>query len=167
MTLTGSPASGGYEKLFRDFIVLMMRAAHVFGKLEYCAIKTHEGNGVIHLLIWADYLREFASQEKRHLVHCYFSAEWTDIHKSPIVWATKTYGNIKGISRYCVQYVASQKGSTRLSWSKNWVFSGFCEAWRRLCRKYLPDLKKVIEEFDHLIAERAIPFVQKVLLPNG
>ncbi len=53
LTLTSS-MERGYEYLKRDSIVLIKRCHEFFGPFDYCMIKTHEGNGVIHVLFHSE-----------------------------------------------------------------------------------------------------------------
>jgi len=101
---------------------------------EYLWVETSEGNGVLHVLFFGDYLPQ-----------AWLSDAWRDIHQSPIVDIRATRSKIKGhnedkkrLAAYCVlQYCAGQDKFIRYSWSWGWVFRGFVRVWGLLL-KHLP-----------------------------
>jgi hypothetical protein len=106
-------------------------------------IKTHEGNGVIHLLFYC----KGCESLRYDSLHAWFSVNWEDIHKAPNVWVAKTYGE-KRLAGYLTQYLASQEGDTRMSWSWGWVHRGFVHDWEEVKRLHRGDIKKAIEVWD-------------------
>jgi hypothetical protein len=128
LTLTSS-RERGYEYLKRDWIVLLKRCREFFGQFDYCMIKTYEGNGVIHLLFhsWGCQSASLAA------LHSFFSVNWAETHKAPVVWICKTYGDGR-LAGYLTQYLASQEGETRMSWSWGWVHRGFVHDWEEVKR---------------------------------
>jgi hypothetical protein len=105
-------------------------------------IKTHEGNGVIHLLFYCKGCESF----RYDALHAWFSVNWDDIHKAPNVWLVKTYGE-KRLAGYLTQYLASQKGETRMSWSWGWVHRGFVHDWEEVKHSSV-DIKEAIDIWD-------------------
>ena len=145
LALTSSKERG-YEYLKRDSIVLIKRCREFFGPFEYCMIKTHEGNGVIHMLFHSETCQSFRLGD----LHSFFSVNWNEIHKAPIVWIRKTYSD-KRLAGYLTQYLASQEGETRMSWSWGWVHRGFVHDWERVKHRS-GDIRKAIEVWDWHLA---------------
>jgi hypothetical protein len=149
LTLTSSEERG-YEYLNRDSVVLIKRCRKFFGQFDYCMIKTHEGNGVIHML--------FHSQSCQSLrldaLHSFFSVNWAEVHRAKVVWITKTYGD-KRLAGYLTQYLASQEGETRMSWSWGWVHRGFVHDWDEVKRDST-DIKEAIKVWDWYLANDAV-----------
>jgi len=142
LTLTSSKERG-YEYLKRDSIVLIKRCREFFGQFDYCMIKTHEGSGVIHMLFHSGGCQSL----RLDVLHSFFSVNWNEIHKAPIVWIRKTYGD-KRLAGYLTQYLASQEGETRMSWSWGWVHRGFVQDWKEVKRLNPGDIKKAIQVWD-------------------
>jgi hypothetical protein len=71
---------------------------------------------------------------------------WAEIHLAPNVWICKTYGT-KRLAGYLIQYLASQEGETRMSWSWGWVYRGFVHNWDEVKRDSR-DIKEAIEVWD-------------------
>lgn len=67
----------------------------------------------------------------------------TEIHRGPIVWICKTYGD-KRLAGYLTQYLASQEGETRMSWSWGWGHRGFVKDWEEVKHRS-QNIKKAIE----------------------
>jgi hypothetical protein len=109
-------------------------------------IKTHEGNGVVHMLFYSEVCKSF----RYDALHAWFSVNWNEIHKAPNVWICKTYG-AKRLAGYMVQYLASQEGETRMSWSWGWVHRGFVHDWEEVKRNS-ENIKKAIEVWDWYLA---------------
>ncbi len=87
-------------------------------EFHYIAIKTAEGNGVIHLLCAGDYLPQR-----------WLSESWLALHRAWSVDIRKTYGSKRGIAGYLCQYCAGQHKFIRYSWSWGWVWPGFVRSW--------------------------------------
>jgi hypothetical protein len=105
-------------------------------------IKTDEGNGVIHMLFHCKGRLDIPLDA----LHSWFSLNWAEIHKAPVVWICKAYGE-KRLAGYLTQYLASQKGETRMSWSWGWVHRGFVKDWEEVKRSS-EDIKKAIKVWD-------------------
>lgn len=84
LTLTSSNERC-YEFLDRDVEVLIKRCRAFFGPFDYCMIKTHEGNGVVHMLFHS----EGCQSLRLDALHSFFSVSWDEIHKAPVVWICK------------------------------------------------------------------------------
>lgn len=145
LTLTSSNERC-YEFLDRDVEVLIKRCRVFFGSFEYCMIKTHEGNGVVHILFHS----KGCEGLRYDALHAWFSVNWNQIHRAPNVWICKTYG-AKRLAGYMVQYLASQEGETRMSWSWGWVHRGFVRDWEGVKRNS-EDIKRAIEVWDWYLA---------------
>lgn len=100
-------------------------------KIEYLAVQTSEGNGVIHALIIGDYLPQK-----------WLSAEWKRIHSAwnVDIRAPKNGpdGNIRFARYMLAQYVKGQTGIQRVNCSQNWIYRG----WRDDFKKLIADTKK-------------------------
>jgi len=145
LTLTSSKERG-HEYLKRDVDVLIKRCRGFFGPFEYFMIKTYEGNGVIHMLFHCEGCESISLDT----LHSYFSVNWAGIHKAPVVWICGTYGD-KRLAGYLTQYLASQEGETRMSWSWGWVHRGFVHDWEEVKRSS-ENIKKAIETWDWYLA---------------
>jgi len=128
MTLTSSSQSIG-RKLNSDFRILKMRIFRKYHfKMKYWKIRTNEGNGVLHII----YRGKYIPQE-------WLSAQWADIHKSPIVDIRSLYETRKGltgIAFYLVGNYLTKQSFERMSWGYSWVFPAFVKPWKRLIEKY-------------------------------
>lgn len=128
MTLTSSPQSVG-QNLNADFRTLKMRILRKFHfKMKYWKIRTNEGNGVLHIIYRGKYIPQ-----------SWLSAQWADIHKSPIVDIRSLYETRKGltgIAFYLVGNYLTKQSFERMSWGYSWVFPGFVACWKRLVDKY-------------------------------
>ena len=149
LTLTSSNERC-YEFLDRDVEVLIKRCRAFFGPFEYCMIKTHEGNGVVHSLFHCEGCESF----RYDALHAWFSVNWAEIHLAPNVWICKTYGT-KRLAGYLTQYLASQEGETRISWSWGWVHRGFVHDWEEVKRSS-ENIKKAIEVWDWYLANEPL-----------
>jgi len=150
LTLTSSKERG-YMFLKRDWIVLLKRCREFFGQFDYCMIKTCEGNGVIHVLFHSEGCKSLRLDS----LHSWFSMNWAEIHKAEVVWIRGTYGD-KRLAGYLVQYLASQKGETRISWSWGWVHRGFVHNWEEVKRLHRGDIKKAIEVWDWYLSNETV-----------
>jgi len=128
MTLTSSPESKD-RNLNADFRALKMRIFRKFHfKMKYWKIRTNERNGVLHII----YQGRYISQK-------WLSAQWTDIHKSPIVDIRSLYETMKGLTGivfYLVGNYLTKQSFERMSWGYSWVFPAFVGTWKRLIGKY-------------------------------
>jgi len=101
---------------------LMKRITRKFGKPEYVRVETNEGNGVVHILYTDHYIPQR-----------WLSYNWNDIHSSPNVDIRSSRQQDKLASYLASQYLSKQKCTfTRLSTTKNWIFSGACKVWKNL-----------------------------------
>jgi len=111
-------------------------------RFEYLKIETSEGNGVLHVLYYGDYIPQM-----------WLSDQWEEIHQSPIVdirAVRSKEGDKKRLAEYCVnQYCAGQDEFIRYSWSWGWCFKGFVRVWKKLVDEY--GLKRAIGLWDVLL----------------
>ncbi len=100
--------------------------------VEYMAVLTSEGNGVIHALIIGDYIPQK-----------YISDTWKAIHKAWNVDIRAPRGD-KGhqrIARYILaQYVKGQSAIKRINCSQNWIYPG----WRSDLKTLVKQKKKEV-----------------------
>ena len=96
--------------------------------MEYIAVKTNEGNGVLHtVLAWKP--KDGERHKSFYIPQRWLSTRWGDIHLSPIVWVKpvqrKFAGSAKCIARYfAAQYLAGQRGYINMfySWFRTFGF---------------------------------------------
>src|SRR5216117_3403869 len=78
----------------------------MFGKFEYCCVRTSEGHDVLHTLYRGCFIPI-----------AWIRHAWHEIHRAFEVWITRVddrKGGIGGISRYLVtQYMSNQSGYVR------------------------------------------------------
>ncbi|GAH97214.1 unnamed protein product [marine sediment metagenome] len=119
ITLTSSPTSPP-ERLGRDLSNLVKRLRRKYGKFEYVSVKVPgEGHGVVHVIARGSYIPQMA-----------LSTAWGEVHGAPIVDIRRITRTAGRVGNYVIsQYVAGQKGNTRMSWSWGWVYRGFCRRW--------------------------------------
>ena len=100
--------------------------------IEYMAVLTSEGNGVIHALIIGDYIPQK-----------WISDTWKSIHKAWNVDIRAPRGD-KGhqrIARYILaQYVKGQSAIKRINCSQNWIYPG----WRSDLKTLVKQKKKEV-----------------------
>jgi hypothetical protein len=129
--LTSSPDSS-YADLMIHFQILRKRLERRGIKIEYFNVKTQEGHGVLHQIWLITSGQKWISQE-------WLSDAWDDVHKAFRVWISKyrpSDRSRKKVSHYFVgQYVTSQKGFDRYSWSRRYL-SGFVGVWNFLKQFY-------------------------------
>src|SRR5256885_6930294 len=96
----------------------------MFGKFEYCCVRTCEGHGVLHLLYRGCFIPI-----------AWIRHAWYEIHRAFEVWITRVddrKGGIGGISRYLgTQYMSNQSGYGRGPASRRWIFLGARLGFRR------------------------------------
>ena len=102
-------------------------------RFEYFKVETSEGNGVLHIMFYGDYLPVECIRAKWYALT---GAYEVDIRAAK----TGTY-NAKRLAQYVVgQYVVGQEEALRFSYSWGWVYRGFIGAWKGLlnfCRHSL------------------------------
>jgi hypothetical protein len=101
--------------------------------MDYCAVQTWEGNGVKHCAIYGDYLPQ-----------AFISDLWDSCHHTKIVDIRSPKGtNGHQLSSYFLgQYIADQDMLNRYSWSRDWVYRGFCRQWSQCWKQngFVPGL---------------------------
>lgn len=132
--LTGAPNSDAH-RLARDHQELRRRVERVFGfkGLEYYAIQTREGNGVLHM-IWA-----WAGTRSFYIPKRWLDSTWAEIHGgSFITWIAPMGRSVKdqhNVTRYfTVQYLADQDALVRQSYSWHRSKVALTKAWESLKR---------------------------------
>ncbi len=148
ITLTSSPESD-FSKINYHFNRLVKKL-RVFNPVEYCKIKTHEGYGVLHVLMRTkldfetiddtenpEYHYEVWNKRKKKMVHMphawhWLSVNWEKLHKAFIIDVQEYYGETKRISNYLVSNYVSLQGFIRLGYSMQWIFKGACKIWKKL-----------------------------------
>lgn len=111
-------------------------------RFEYCKIETDEGNGVLHIVYWGEYIPQK-----------WLSETWNELHGAKIVYIEKLYGNSKGIARYlATQYLSLQNAMyTRMSYSQGWVCRGFVKRWRHIW-EILGKKKSVLAYWEYFLS---------------
>jgi hypothetical protein len=141
MTLASSPASIGRD-LNADFRVLKMRVYRKFHfKMKYWKIRTNEGNDVFHIVF-----------KGKYILQDWLSAQWTDIHKSPIVDIASLYETPRGLKGICFYLIGNylfRQSFERMSWGYSWVFPAFVASWKRFIEKYC--FKRGLEMWNRLL----------------
>lgn len=111
LTLTSSPGRG-YEWLCRDFEVLRKRVKNlVKQKIEYVAVKTREGFGVLHVIF-----------NGKRLEIDWLKRQWANIHGADQVYIRKVVYSGGRLRNYLVKYLKNQG---RVSYSWDWFKKGF------------------------------------------
>ncbi len=122
--MLSSANPGGLETLTRHFQRLREEIERKLGYkgLEFLAVKTREGNGVLHgYLAWKGTGIFYVPQP-------WLSKTWDRIHGAPVVWVNKVRRGGKDrrrLSKYIVcQYLAEQNALVRLSssWGRTFGF---------------------------------------------
>jgi len=99
-------------------------------QVEYMAVLTSEGNGVIHALVVGDYIPQK-----------WLSDTWKAIHKAwnVDIRAPRGDNGHQRIARYILaQYVKGQSAIKRINCSQNWVYPG----WRSDLKRLVKDKKR-------------------------
>jgi len=137
--MLSSATPGGLEALTRHFQRLREEIERKLGYrgLEFLAVKTREGNGVLHLyLAWAGPRLFYVPQP-------WLSQTWERIHGARVVWVKKVKtgkAHQVRLSRYLVsQYLANQDALVRLSASSRRTFGfGVRTCWAEFRKRTLP-----------------------------
>jgi hypothetical protein len=122
--MLSSAFPGGLETLTRHFQRLREEIERTLGfeGLEFLAVKTREGHGVIHCLLGWKGDRPFFIPQR------WLSQTWERIHGAPVVWVRKVKsgrGHRLRLSGYLVsQYLAEQDALVRVSgsWRRTFGF---------------------------------------------
>lgn len=109
-----------------------------FKDTPYFAVRTGEGNGVVHVVLACDYI-----PFKWLMTH------WVSIAGTCYIWindpySSKRFVRFRGKERSSVdvahylmcQYVGFKQPSFRYGWSRNWVYDGFSRDYDRLRSMY-------------------------------
>jgi hypothetical protein len=137
--MLSSAQPGGLETLTRHFQRLREEIERKlkYEGLEFLAVKTREGHGVIHgFLAWKGDRLFFVPQR-------WLSQTWERIHGARVVWvaAVKRGGtDRRRLSKYVVnQYLANQNALVRLSSSSQRTFGfGLRRVWAEFRKRTLP-----------------------------
>jgi hypothetical protein len=148
LTTSDEAKSLGFDKKLNEhFRVLKMRIFRKYRfKMKYWKIRTNEGNGVLRIVFRGKYI----PQE-------WLSAQWADIHKSPIVDIRSLYetsNGLKGLCFYLVGSYLSKQSFERMSWGYSWVFPAFVSSWKHLIEKY--GFRRGLELWNKLLC---LPFI--------
>lgn len=107
-------------------------------KFTYFKVRTTEGvAGVVHAIYFGDYLPQM-----------WLSHVWEDLTGGAFVVDVRAcrdrVKDVGRLSRYIVaQYITTQEGEKRFSWSRDWVFKGFVAVWRYFVEKL--GVKRAVE----------------------
>jgi hypothetical protein len=115
-------------------------------KFDYFVVRTAEGNGVLHVLFFGDYIP-----------YDWIKENWVEIHGAWSVSISETKTGIyspNSLTKYILtQYIQGQNAIEHYYFSKNWVFPGFCKTLKKNIKKY--GYEKGIERINSSIDERA------------
>lgn len=171
LNLTGAPGADKIS-LARHYRTLLRRIERTFGYrgMEYLVVKTDEGNGVLHaLLFW----RPGPGEPRREfwIPFRWLSNAWAEIHGAPVVvvkrysklYVTKrgrTVRSVRALSRYLVsQYVGGQVGIVRCFWTWKRTFGApLSTIWRRFRRTYTRyGMKSIVERWHRFLSGENVP----------
>jgi hypothetical protein len=88
-------------------------------KCDYFALRTNEGNGVLHILLNGGFIPQ-----------SWLSRSWFEIHGADIVDIRALYGGSRRIANYLISGYLSRQSFERMSCSWGWVYHGFVGVWR-------------------------------------
>jgi hypothetical protein len=97
-------------------------------RFEYLRVETFEGNGVLHVPYFGDYIPQK-----------WLSDTWKEIHGAwNVSVSARKMGDARRLAGYLLrQEVCGQDGYVgNTSWSWSWVFRGFVGHWRALVKTY-------------------------------
>ena len=89
---------------------------HAHLRFDYFRVRTNEGNGVLHILYYGDYIPQK-----------WLSDSWDSIHQSPIVDIRVTKDSY--IKYVVTQYCCTQSHFVSSSFGKGWMFKGCMRIW--------------------------------------
>ncbi len=136
MTVTSAPDSPNLRDSWRE---LKRRIIKDYGSFEYFCVFTDEGYGVIHCVYAGDYIPFLWLQETWKQIHGAFHVN---------IKLVRVY-NATGLAGYFLcQYVRNQNAVRWISQSRNWVYPGYMNDWRKLKR----ESKKRGASFNQLIS---------------
>jgi hypothetical protein len=98
---------------------------------EYYMIETYEGNGVLHILYFGDYIPQQ-----------WLSDNWAKIHQSKIVNIKEIRGDYK--IKKIIKYIINHKEWKRSSYSRNWMGHNANKVWKIIRQ----EIKKKKERLD-------------------
>lgn len=154
------------EVFKRDFSVFVKRCRRMFGRFEYMAVHTEEGQGTYHIIVNSLSIGQrfsYGGFRGFKALWYFLSEAWFDIHFSFIVYSRLLRGLRKPLNYILSHYLGSQKGFLRFHWSWRWVFVGFVRRWLQLCRDCRYDFKVILVKWRRLIWEKSL----KVSLPQS
>lgn len=129
MTLT--TAKGVNRDINKDFDILKKRIRRAtwqkdrfsgFKFNRYFKLKTAEGNGVLHIIYWGNFIPQN-----------WLSHAWEQIHKSEVVDIRSAYGNkntkVKGLVGYLLTDYLTKQPIIRMSYGWKWAWKGLAKSW--------------------------------------
>ena len=126
LSLTSGPEAKD-ELIHEHFRALVKRIRYYYPEFEYLSVKeeTIAGKKHLHILYKGAYLPQK-----------WVSAQWKELHQSPIVHITIFRGSPKRASSYICKYIGKDPSSARYWCSWKWVFRGFVRAWRAIVAQF-------------------------------
>jgi hypothetical protein len=113
-------------------------------KFDYIRIKTAEGNGVLHIIFYGNYIPR-----------SWIKDTWETLHNA---WSVniKAIRNNKAAAGYVLrQYVAGQDALINYSWSPGWVHRRYVARWKDLLRTLTFD--QALREWHYLMENQITP----------
>jgi hypothetical protein len=166
--LTLTTAVGGESgKLARHFDSLLRRIERRLGyhAIEYYAVQTSEGNGVLHcLLAWRP--RPGENPREFWLPHSWLKQAWLAIHGADVL-VIRQYRRVGGsrlrMSRYLIsQYVGGQLAIVRCFWSWRRTFGlPIVKVWARFKAIFRPfGIAGVVARWNHFLCGGTVPLAR-------
>lgn len=127
VTLTSSPKSP--QDIHRSFVKLKLRIRRRGQPFEYICVKefTKKGRPHLHLIFRGTYLQQ-----------AWLSHQWQQCHRARVVDIRKVKGSGGANPRMAhelAKYLAKE-GFTRFWWSWSWIYRGWKQTWKYLCRRW-------------------------------
>lgn len=135
MTLTSSNTSK--HPIKKSFDILRKRIARAkyekdgflgFKFNRYFCLRTSEGNTVLHIVYWGQYIPQR-----------WLSRTWNKIHGAKIVDIRKCYSNrrkVNGLVGYLLSRYLQNQPIERMSYGWRWAWLGFCKSWTKFKQIY-------------------------------
>jgi hypothetical protein len=143
ITLTSSEQSPkDIRKSFKKLVYELRRDGK---KIEYLAVVTDEGLGVIHAIYFGSYLKREYLIGKWKVIHGAWNIDIRAVEN-------KDSGNFQ---KYLFQnYIKNQKGMVSVFWSRQWMWSGALKEWTKLKKTTSGGMVVILYEWDKIIEDR-------------
>lgn len=122
------------DRLNWDFDILKKRISRAkyakdgfsgFKFNKYFKLSTEEGNGVLHIIYWGNFIPQW-----------WLSKNWREIHDSPVVDIRAAYGSpdrdVKGLIGYLLTNYLTKQPIKRMSYGWKWAWLGMRKSWNHV-----------------------------------